>query len=143
MEVKMAGQKIVKSKFFLEDDFLDTLAEVPAQEVGAWKPDKKLGIVGTSVSRVDGYDKVSGTAQYTFDVTLPHMAFAKTLRCPHPHARIKSIDTRAYWPSLPIKTPRQSHGIPIPLSCLIPIYDTWAMKWPAPPQSRKKSPPMH
>lgn len=89
----MAGQKIVKSKFFLEDDFLETLAEVPAKEVGAWKPDKKLNIVGTSVSRVDGYDKVSGTALYTFDVSLPHMTFAKTLRCPHPHARIKSIDT--------------------------------------------------
>jgi CO/xanthine dehydrogenase Mo-binding subunit len=88
----MAGQKIVKSKFFFEDDFLETLAEVPAKELGAWKPDKKLKIVGTSVSRVDGYDKVSGTAQYTFDVTLPNMAFAKTLRCPHPHARIKSIN---------------------------------------------------
>ena len=88
----MAGRKIVKSKFFLEDDFLESLAEVPAKEVGTWKPGKKLKIVGTPVSRVDGYDKVSGTAQYTFDVTLPNMAFAKTLRCPHPHARIKSID---------------------------------------------------
>ncbi|MGD2091377.1 MAG: xanthine dehydrogenase family protein molybdopterin-binding subunit [Candidatus Aminicenantes bacterium] len=89
----MAGQKIVKSKFFLEDDFLESLAEVPAKEVGAWKPDKKLKVVGSPVSRVDGYDKVSGTAQYTFDVSLPHMAVAKTLRCRHPHARIKSIDT--------------------------------------------------
>ncbi|UCH92349.1 MAG: xanthine dehydrogenase family protein molybdopterin-binding subunit [Candidatus Aminicenantes bacterium] len=89
----MAGRKIVKSKFFLEDDFLESLAEVPAEEVGAWKPEKKLKILGTPVSRVDGYDKVSGTAQYTFDVGLANMAIAKTLRCPHPHARIKSIDT--------------------------------------------------
>jgi CO/xanthine dehydrogenase Mo-binding subunit len=89
----MAVPKIVKSKFFFEDDFLESLAEVPAKEVEAWKPDKKLEILGTYVSRVDGYDKVSGTAQYTFDVTLPNMAFARTLRCPHPHARIKSIDT--------------------------------------------------
>ncbi len=91
----MAGQKIVKSNFFLEDNFLETLAEVPAKEVAAWQPDKKLGIIGTPVSRIDGYDKVSGTAQYTLDVILPNMAFAKTLRCPHPHARIKSIDTSA------------------------------------------------
>lgn len=89
----MAGQKFVKSKFFFEDDFLESLAEVPTEEVGAWKPEKELKIVGTPVSRVDGYDKVSGTAQYTFDVSLPNMAFAKTLRCPHPHARIKSLDT--------------------------------------------------
>ena len=91
----MAGQKIVKSNFFLEDNFLETLAEVPAKEVAAWQPDKKLEIIGTPVSRIDGYDKVSGTAQYTFDVILPNMAFAKTLRCPHPHAQIKSIDTSA------------------------------------------------
>lgn len=88
----MAGRKIIKSKFFLEDDFQETLAEVPVEEVGTWKPGKKLKIVGKSVSRVDGYDKVSGTGQYTFDVTLPNMAYAKILRCPHPHARIKSID---------------------------------------------------
>lgn len=88
----MAGRKMVKSTFFLEENFQETLGEVPDKEVGAWKPDKKLKIVGTPVPRVDGYDKVSGTAQYTFDVTLPNMTIAKTLRCPYPHARIKSVD---------------------------------------------------
>src|SRR6267154_157164 len=41
---------------------------------------------------LDGPDKVTGAARYTFDVTLPGMVHAKVLRSPHPHARIVAID---------------------------------------------------
>ena len=41
---------------------------------------------------LDGPDKITGTARYTFDVSLPGMLHAKVLRSPHPHARIRSID---------------------------------------------------
>jgi xanthine dehydrogenase YagR molybdenum-binding subunit len=44
---------------------------------------------------VDGYDRVSGTAVYPSDVILPGMLHAAVLRCPHPHARIRTIDARA------------------------------------------------
>lgn len=83
--------KIVKSKFFIEEDFEETLAEVPTDDVDAWGPEAKLQVVGQQVSRIDGYDKVSGTAMYAFDISLPNMVYAKTLRSPLPHARIKSI----------------------------------------------------
>src|SRR6202035_1067498 len=46
------------------------------------------------VIALDGPDKVTGAARYTFDVSLPGMLHAKVLRSPHPHARILSIDTR-------------------------------------------------
>ena len=42
--------------------------------------------------RVDGVDKVTGQAIYTFDINLPRMLHGKILRSPHAHARIKSID---------------------------------------------------
>lgn len=42
---------------------------------------------------LDGPDKVTGAARYTFDVELPGMLHAKILRSPHAHARIISIDT--------------------------------------------------
>jgi CO/xanthine dehydrogenase Mo-binding subunit len=45
------------------------------------------------VIALDGLDKVTGAARYTFDVTLPGMLHAKVLRSPHPHARIVAIDT--------------------------------------------------
>jgi CO/xanthine dehydrogenase Mo-binding subunit len=44
------------------------------------------------VTALDGPDKVTGAARYTFDVTLPGMVHAKVLRSPHPHARIEAID---------------------------------------------------
>ena len=45
------------------------------------------------VISLDGPDKVTGAATYTFDVNLPGMLHAKVLRSPHPHARIRSIET--------------------------------------------------
>ncbi|HTQ32708.1 MAG TPA: xanthine dehydrogenase family protein molybdopterin-binding subunit [Stellaceae bacterium] len=45
------------------------------------------------VTALDGPDKVTGTAVYTFDISLPGMLHAKVLRSPHPHARIRAIDT--------------------------------------------------
>lgn len=88
----MPAGKIVKAKYFGEEGVIETLAEVSAEDMGTWKPEEPLKQVGKPVPRLDGGDKVSGTAQYTFDVVLPNMAFARTLRCPHPHARIKTID---------------------------------------------------
>ncbi len=49
--------------------------------------------VGKDVPRNDGYDKVTGRAVYTFDVTMPRMLYAKVLRSPYAHARVVSIDT--------------------------------------------------
>jgi CO/xanthine dehydrogenase Mo-binding subunit len=91
----MSGGKIVKSRFFVEDDLTETLAEVSTDKQTFWKPEDSLNVVGKPVSRVDGYDKVSGTALYTFDLNLPRMTWAATLRCPHPHAEIVAIDTGA------------------------------------------------
>lgn len=89
----MSARKVIKAKFFFEEEMMETLAEVPVEEQKKWGPDTKLEVVGKPIPRLDGYDKVSGTAQFTFDVTFPNMAYAKTLRCPLPHAEIKRIDT--------------------------------------------------
>ncbi|MGC1428472.1 MAG: molybdopterin cofactor-binding domain-containing protein, partial [Albidovulum sp.] len=51
--------------------------------------------VGTRVSRPDGVDKVTGRAMFGADATAPGMLIGQILRCPHAHARIKSIDTSA------------------------------------------------
>ncbi len=54
-------------------------------------------IIGVSVGRVEGADKVSGSAIYGADVHFADALWAKILRSPHPHARIKSIDTSKAW----------------------------------------------
>ncbi len=45
------------------------------------------------VRRLDGYEKASGRALYTIDVSLPGMLYARFLTSPYPHARIVSMDT--------------------------------------------------
>jgi CO/xanthine dehydrogenase Mo-binding subunit len=54
---------------------------------------KEFKVVGKRPVRHDGYDKVTGKAQYGADVTLPGMLHGKVLRSPHAHARILSVDT--------------------------------------------------
>src|SRR5262249_12538982 len=51
-----------------------------------------LQTVGQPTPRIDGVERVTGKATYTADVKLPGMLYARVLRSPHPHARIKSID---------------------------------------------------
>ncbi|MEZ4241477.1 MAG: molybdopterin cofactor-binding domain-containing protein [Myxococcota bacterium] len=48
-----------------------------------------------SFDRVDGPDKVSGTAEYTVDVQLPGMLVGLAYRSPHAHARLQGLDERA------------------------------------------------
>ena len=50
-------------------------------------------VVGTRPIRHDGADKVTGRAQYGADFNAAGLLHGKTLRSPHAHARIKSIDT--------------------------------------------------
>ena len=45
-------------------------------------------VVGKPLPRVDGYQRVSGSAVYPHDLILPEMLYAAILRCPHAnHAR--------------------------------------------------------
>ncbi len=55
----------------------------------------ELSIVGKSVTRVDGLDKVTGRAKYPIDegIGLRGMLYGKVLWSPYPHAKILSIDT--------------------------------------------------
>ena len=53
----------------------------------------EYNIVGKRPIRPDGVDKVTGRAQYGTDTKLTGLLAGKVLRSPHPHARIRSIDT--------------------------------------------------
>jgi CO/xanthine dehydrogenase Mo-binding subunit len=55
--------------------------------------ERQWKVVGTTPLRPDGVDKVTGRAQFGADIHLPNMLIGRVLRSPHPHARIKSIDT--------------------------------------------------
>ncbi len=50
------------------------------------------GVIGESVDRPDAAAKVRGEFEYASDLKKPGMLVGHTLRSPHPHARIRSID---------------------------------------------------
>ncbi len=61
------------------------------------RDDKTFGVsplqtLGHATARIDAAERVTGRAKYTADIQLPGMLFARVLRSPHPHARIRSID---------------------------------------------------
>ncbi|PYU36606.1 MAG: hypothetical protein DMG31_00505 [Acidobacteria bacterium] len=52
-----------------------------------------LKIIGHPTARIDALERVTGKATYTGDVHLPGMLYARVLRSPHAHARIRQIDS--------------------------------------------------
>ncbi len=61
------------------------------------KKQDELKVVGHSVLRVDGWEKITGAAKYTDDLEFgPALLYAAIVESPYAYARIKSIDfTRA------------------------------------------------
>ena len=51
--------------------------------------------IGTRPVRPDGVDKVTGRARFGADLNISGQLVGRVLRSPHPHARIRSIDTSA------------------------------------------------
>ncbi len=62
---------------------------------GTFIQSSAMQTIGRETTRIDARERVSGKATYTGDVQLPGMLYARVLRSPHPHARIRSIDVSA------------------------------------------------
>jgi xanthine dehydrogenase molybdenum-binding subunit len=89
-----------------------------------------LKIVGTRAARVDGRERVTGTAIYPADLKLPGMVHAKILRSPLAHARIKSIDTARAEALKGVLAVVSARDFPdVPVGATIPFgetgYDMW------------------
>ncbi len=56
--------------------------------------EREYRYIGKGIPRRDGVEKVTGSAVYVHDLEIPGMIYAKTVKSPHPYARIESIDTR-------------------------------------------------
>ena len=85
--------------------------------------------IGQRTIRPDGVDKVTGRAAFAADTNMPGMIWGKVLRSPHPHARIKSIDT-SKAEALPgvkaVVTARDIVDFPLDKSVMLGIQD---MRW--------------
>ncbi len=64
----------------------------PGQEPKPWK---QTHVIGKGMPRVDAYERVSGSAVYPSDVTFPDTLYGVVVGCPHPNAKVRSVDVSA------------------------------------------------
>ena len=74
----------------------------------SWPAKEKATAIGTRVKRLDGPEKATGLAKYSYDINPKNQLIAKGLGCPHAHAKITSIDVA---PAL--KVPGVVHAEPL------------------------------
>lgn len=85
--------RIVTTHLEFEGQVEEVRVLLEGEEPPTWGQDAQLQIVGRPTSRVDARERVTGAAEYSYDVALPGMLTAAGLRSPHPHARIIRLDT--------------------------------------------------
>ncbi len=83
--------KRIKTTITVNGETQEVEIEVPDIEA-QWGDPANMRWLGKRIPRVEGADKVTGRAKYTYDIQLPGMLYGKILRSPYPHARIRSID---------------------------------------------------
>ena len=72
---------------------LQKLITKPKKGAKAKRAGDVLTVVGQSLPRVDGWEKITGAAKYTDDLEFgPGLLYAALVESPYAHARIKSID---------------------------------------------------
>ena len=70
-------------------------AQAPAGPPRNWPPVAERVLLGKSIKRLDGPDKASGRAKYTYDLIRPGMLYGEILGSPHARARVTAIDLSA------------------------------------------------
>src|SRR3712207_4917100 len=63
------------------------------QGLSRWGADRQFALVGRPHARVEGEEKVTGRARYAADIRLSGLLYARVLRSPHPHARVRRVET--------------------------------------------------
>ena len=86
------AKRFVTTKVEIEGREETKIVELPSRNPEPWGADAELHVVGRRVPRADALEKVTGTARYTADVTLPRMLYAAILRAPVARGRVTRLD---------------------------------------------------
>lgn len=85
--------RIITTHLEFEGQVTEQRVVMEGDEPPVWGPDANLRVVGKPTARVDGRERVTGAAVYSYDVQLPGMLTAVGLRSPHAHARVLRVET--------------------------------------------------
>ncbi|HUG54356.1 MAG TPA: molybdopterin cofactor-binding domain-containing protein [Vicinamibacteria bacterium] len=86
-----------------------------------------LSVVGRPLEKVDAAAKVTGQTLFADDLVLPRMAFARLLRSPHPHARIRRLDVSRAAAHPGVLATLVGSELPIPFGILPVSQDEHAL----------------
>src|SRR5262245_5751246 len=86
-----------------------------------------FSVVGQPLPKVDAAAKVTGQTIFADDLVLPRMAYARLLRSPHPHARIRSIDVSRAAAHPGVLATLVGSELPIPFGILPVSQDEHAL----------------
>jgi 4-hydroxybenzoyl-CoA reductase subunit alpha len=86
-----------------------------------------LTVVGRPLEKVDAAAKVTGQTLFADDLVLPRMAYARLLRSPHPHARIRRLDVARAAAHPGVLATLVGHELPIPFGILPVSQDEHAL----------------
>src|SRR5437762_8414972 len=86
-----------------------------------------LSIIGQPLPKVDAAAKVTGQTLFADDVVLPRMIFARLLRSPHPHARIRRIEVSKAAAHPGVVATLVGRELPIPFGILPVSQDEHAL----------------
>ena len=91
------------------------------------RPKRVFNVVGKPRRRVDARAKVTGQTRFADDLALPRMLHMRLLRSPHPHARIRSVDTTRAMDAPGVKLVLTGQDFPIPYGILPVSQDEHAL----------------
>ncbi|HEY2942901.1 MAG TPA: molybdopterin cofactor-binding domain-containing protein, partial [Vicinamibacteria bacterium] len=86
-----------------------------------------LSVVGQPLPKVDAAAKVTGQTLFADDLVLPRMVYARLLRSPHPHARIRGIDVSRAAAHPGVVATLVGSELPIPFGILPVSQDEHAL----------------
>jgi len=86
-----------------------------------------LNVIGRPLPKVDAAAKVTGQTVFADDLVLPRMVYARLLRSPHPHARIRRIDASRAAAHPGVVATLVGSELPIPFGILPVSQDEHAL----------------
>ena len=88
----MKKPRVVTTEVEFEGRTYEETIVIEGDDLETWQKDHEFSSVGYPETRIDGDERVTGSAKFTHDMQLPGMLYGKFLRSPYAHAQIKSVD---------------------------------------------------
>jgi xanthine dehydrogenase YagR molybdenum-binding subunit len=84
--------RFIKQQIEFEGRIEEREVVIEGDDLPVWQAGERFTVVGTPLPRVDGAERVTGTAPFTADMYPHGVLHGAVLRSPHAHARIRRLD---------------------------------------------------